>query len=123
MLEQRGQPYVLAVRSTHTLRLVEDGHFTQTDPSTLVENVDAEAWQALAAGEGAKGPRLPLGKQAKEGCSKWLLARRSRHDPAAIAYYSAYAPTNTTLADLAAAAGLRERTKPLTRQWRLWLVF
>lgn len=113
MLEQREQPYVLAVRSTHTLRLVEDGHFIQTDPSTLVEDLDAEAWQALAAGEGAKGPRLyewarlPLGKQAKGGCSKWLLARRSRHDPAAIAYYFAYAPTTTTLADLAAAAGSR----------------
>jgi SRSO17 transposase len=113
MLEQRGQPYVLAVRSTHTLRLVEEGHLIQTDPATLTEELETEAWQPLAAGEGAKGPRLyewarlPIGKQTKDGCIKWVLARKSRHDPGSIAYYFAYAPADTTLAKLAAAAGLR----------------
>ncbi len=38
---------------------------------------------------------------------KWVLARRSRHDRASITYYFAYAPANTTLAELAAAASLR----------------
>ena len=38
MLEQRRQPYVLAVRSTHTLRLVENGCFIQADPATLPKN-------------------------------------------------------------------------------------
>ncbi|AJE47165.1 transposase [Celeribacter indicus] len=36
-----------------------------------------------------------------------MLARRSRHDPRAIAYYFAFAPAGTALAELAAAAGLR----------------
>lgn len=113
MLELRRQPYVLAVRSTHTLRCVEEDHFIQTDPATLIEDLDTKAWQALAAGEGAKGPRLyewarlPIGKQTKDGYVKWVLARRSRQDRASIAYYFAYAPANTTLAELAAAAGLR----------------
>ncbi|WP_420587342.1 IS701 family transposase [Ruegeria sp.] len=113
MLEQRGQSYVLAVKSTHTLRLVEDDHLIQTDPATLTGELGPEAWRPLAAGEGAKGPRLyewarlPIGKQTKDGFIKWVLARRSRHDRASIAYYFAYAPANTTLAELAAAAGLR----------------
>ena len=73
MLEQRRQPYVLAVRSTHTLRLVENGCFIQADPATLVEELDTAVWKPLAAGEGAKGPRLyewarlPIGKQTKYG--------------------------------------------------------
>ncbi len=113
MLEQRGQSYVLAVRSTHTLRLVEDGHFIQTDPATLIEELGAKTWQAHAAGEGAKGPRLyewarlSIGKQSKDGFVTWVLARRSRHDPTSVTYYFAYAPASTTLAELAAAAGLR----------------
>ena len=84
MLEQRGQPYVLAVRSTHTLRLVAQDRLMRTDPCTLVAQLDTEAWQPLAAGEGAKGPRLyewarvPIGKQAEDGFVKWVLAHRNR---------------------------------------------
>ncbi|MFI0847522.1 hypothetical protein [Mesorhizobium sp. IMUNJ 23232] len=61
---------------------------------------------------GAKGARLyervrlPLNWQAADGFARWL-ARRSVRDPDAIAYYFAYAPAQTTLAELAAAAGLR----------------
>lgn len=113
MLENRGQPYVLAVRSTHTLRSFEDGWFIQTDPATLFTELDAEAWQPCTSGEGAKGPRLydwarlPLGRSVGDGFDRWILARRSRHDPHAIAYYFAHAPVETSLAELAAAAGLR----------------
>ena len=35
-----------------------------------------------------------------------MLARRSRHDPEAVAYCFAFAPAGTPLAELAAAAGL-----------------
>jgi SRSO17 transposase len=113
MLEDRGQPYVLAVRSTHTLRFMEEWALVQTDPRTMISELPPEAWRPLSAGEGAKGQRLydwawvPLGYQAAEGFSRWLLARRSLRDPQAIAYYFAHARTGTTLADLAAAAGLR----------------
>lgn len=113
MLERRQQQYVLAVRSTHCLRFVEEWHFVQTDPATLIDELPAGQWQALSAGEGAKGPRLynwarvPLSHKANAGFTRWLLARRSLRDPEAISYYFAYARTNTTLPELAAAAGLR----------------
>jgi SRSO17 transposase len=113
MLEDRGQPYVLAVRSNHTLRFLEEWALVQTDPATMISELPTEAWQPLSAGEGAKGQRLydwawvPLGYQAAEGFSRWLLARRSLRDPQNIAYYFAHARTGTTLAELAAAAGLR----------------
>ena len=112
MLEDRGQPHVLAVRSTHSLRFLEEWHLVQTDPATMIAEVPPENWQSLSTGEGAKGHRLydwtwvPLNYMAGEGFSRWLLARRSLRDPKAVAYYFAYARTNTTLPELA-AAGLR----------------
>ena len=51
--------------------------------------------------------RSPFRHQTAEGFSRWLLARRSLRDPQNIAYYFAHARTGTTLAELAAAAGLR----------------
>lgn len=113
MLEARGQPYVLAVRSTHALRFLEEWQFIQTNPAVMIAELPPEAWQPLSAGEGAKGfrlydwSRLPIRHEAEAGFSRWLLARRSLRDPEAIAYYFAYARTDATLADLAAAAGLR----------------
>ncbi len=113
MLEMRGQSYVLAVRSTHTLRFFEEQMLIQTDPATRFAELDDAAWRSCAAGEGAKGPRLydwarlPLGASRENGFGRWMLARRSRHDPGAIAYYFAFAPAETELAELAAAAGLR----------------
>ncbi|MQW86406.1 IS701 family transposase [Sinorhizobium saheli] len=113
MLEKRGQAYVLAIRSNHVLRFLEEWQFVETDPATLVSDLEGQTWQPLSAGEGAKGPRLydwvrlPLNWETEEGFTRWLLARRSLRDPDAIAYYFAYAPTQATLADLAAAAGLR----------------
>jgi SRSO17 transposase len=113
MLEDRGQAYVLAVRSNHTLRFIDEWQFVQSDPASLVDELAPDDWQPLSAGEGSKGPRfydwarLPLNWQTKDGFAHWLLVRRSRHDREAIAYYFAYAPANTSLAELAAAAGLR----------------
>ena len=113
MLEKRRQAYVLAIRSNHVLRFLEEWKFVEANPATLVSDLERQAWQPLSAGEGAKGPRLydwvrlPLNWETEEGFTRWLLARRSLRDPDAIAYYFAYAPAETTLAELAAAAGLR----------------
>jgi len=113
MLEERGQPYVLAVRSNHALRFLEEWQVIQTDPRAMIADLPPEAWQPLSAGEGAKGvrlydwARLPIRHEAEAGFSRWLLARRSLRDPEAIAYCFAHARTDTTLAELAAAAGLR----------------
>lgn len=114
MLEDRGQPYVLAVRSNQHLRLFEsDWGLIQTDPATIAAELPSEAWTALSAGEGAKGPRLyrwarvSLGKNRQNGFEKWLLMRRHlrKHDD--IACYFALVPEGTSLADMAGAAGLR----------------
>jgi SRSO17 transposase len=113
MLEGRGQPYVLAVRSNHTLRFLEEWTVVQTDPATLADALEDDAWSSLTAGEGSKGPRLydwarvRLGWATAEGFERWLLLRRSRHDAEALAFYFAYAPEGTPLAELAGAAGLR----------------
>lgn len=113
MLEKRGQPYVLAVRSNHTLRFFEEWNLIQTDPLTMAEAFEDDEWVSLTAGEGSKGPRLydwaraPLGWDKDEGFERWLLVRRSQRDPEALAYFFAYAPQGASLAELAGAAGLR----------------
>src|SRR5689334_11456624 len=58
MLEERGQPYVLAVRSNHHLRFLTQEGLLQTNPAKLADELPAEAWSAHAAGEGSKGIRL-----------------------------------------------------------------
>lgn len=113
MLEGRNQAYVLAVRSNHHLQFLTTEGFLQTDPATIAEDLAGEDWTALAAGEGAKGPRLydwwrlRLPWQTETGFARWLLIRRNRRDPSKLAFYLAYGPEETSLAELAGAAGLR----------------
>ena len=113
LLEERGQPYVLAVRSNQTVRFLDGWLPVQTDPAAMAAAMPEEDWHTLSAGEGAKGPRLyhwaraPLRWDTGAGFERWLLIRRSRHDPEAMAFYFAYAPQGTSLAELAGAAGLR----------------
>lgn len=113
MLEERGQPYVLAVRSNHHLRFLDGWTLVQTDPATMADELAPAAWVAHAAGEGAKGLRLydwariPLPWTRPDGFERFLLVRRNRRDAARRAYYLVFAPTGTTLAELAGVAGLR----------------
>lgn len=113
MLEERGQPYVLAVRSNQSVKFLEGWLPVLTDPAAMAAAIPGEDWHTLAAGEGSKGPRLhhwarlPLRWITAAGFERWLLIRRSRHDPDAMAYYFAHAPQGTSLAELAGAAGLR----------------
>jgi SRSO17 transposase len=58
MLEQRRQPYVLAVRSNLALRFVTAEGFVQTNPGEIADDLDAARWTCHAAGEGTKGIRL-----------------------------------------------------------------
>jgi SRSO17 transposase len=113
MLEERRQPYVLAVRSNHTLRMLTDQGLLQTDPKEMAEELPAAAWAACPAGEGAKGLRLydwariGLPYVVEEGYARYVLIRKSRTDPRALSYYLVFAPAEATLAELAGAAGLR----------------
>ncbi|WP_198409105.1 IS701 family transposase [Novosphingobium sp. PP1Y] len=113
MLEDRGQPYVLAVRSNQHLRFLTQEGLVQTDPAYLAGELEAGDWHALSAGEGAKGPRLyhwarlPLNWTTQDGFERWLLFRRNLRNPDEIAYYFAHAREGASLAELAGAAGLR----------------
>jgi len=140
MLEERGQAYVLAVRSNHCLRFISREGFIQTDPATLADGLAPEAFATHAAGEGSKGLRLYDWARFKlpwicdQRFERWLLIRRSRRDPSQQAYYLAFAPAGASLADLAGVAGLRwtieecfERAKDdlgldhcEARSWRGW---
>lgn len=113
MLEERRQPYVLAIRSNHSLRMLTDQGLLLTDPKEMAAELAEKVWQALPAGEGAKGLRLydwariALPYVVDEGFARYLLIRRSRSDPRALGYYLVLAPAAATLMELAGAAGLR----------------
>lgn len=113
MLEERRQPYVLALRSNQMLRLVEPEGFVETDPGTIADEWPVENWTMLAAGEGSKGlrlyewARLALPRESDKDHERWLLIRRNRREPNTRAYYLVFAPKGATLAELAGAAGLR----------------
>jgi hypothetical protein len=94
MLEDRGQAYVLAVRSNHVLRFWDRDGLGQTDPQGLADALPSGSWATYAAGEGAKGLRLydwariSLPWTSGPGWERWLLIRRSRRDPNKRAYYT-----------------------------------
>ena len=101
------------MRSNQSVKFFEGWIPVQTDPAAMAAAIPEKDWQTLTAGEGAKGPRLyhwarlPLRWITEEGFERWLLIRRSRHDPDAMTYYFVHAPAGTSLAELAGAAGLR----------------
>jgi SRSO17 transposase len=112
MLEQREQPHVLAVRSNERLMA---GSFQTRTAAELANEVSPGDWRRLAAGEGAKGPRLydwarvRLFRLQEPGqpFDHWLLVRRSLRAPDERAYYVVFAPADVSLAELAGVAGLR----------------
>lgn len=112
MLEQREQPHVLAVRSNERLMA---GSFHARSATEIANAIAPGDWRRLAAGEGAKGPRLydwarvRLFRLQEPGqpFDHWLLVRRSLRDPGERAYYVVFAPADVSLAELAGVAGLR----------------
>lgn len=135
-LEAEERPYVLAVSCDHPVWA--GGRQQRADACFAA--VPPGAWQRRSAGEGSQGPRfydwawIPLPGVGTAGTAQWVLARRSLSDPTDLAYYRAYGPATTPLADLARVAGARwaieegfERAKDLVgldqyevRCWRAW---
>jgi len=118
-LEQRDQPFVLAVAKDEPLWAVVDSQWGQPRADDIAAQAPATDWQRLSAGNGAKGPRLHdwtrvrlarLQLTAEERrFEHWLLVRRSVSDPADLAYYVVFAPTGTSLQTLVTVAGQRWR--------------
>ena len=111
---ERAQKYVLAVTSTQSLWVWEQGVPQQQPIRDIVARGAAEEWVQLSAGDGTKGPRVYdwawgfIRESAfQEGWLEWWLARRSLSDPTELAYYLACAPAETTLQMLVEVAGTR----------------
>ena len=123
LLEERGQPYVLAVsgkayvwaglrqhRIGEVLEVVREG-------GLVPEDAPEAGFKRLSAGNGSKGPRLydwarlPLNPPMQEGFERWLLVRRSIEDPQELSAYTVFAPQGATLEELAKVAGSRWRVE------------
>lgn len=111
-LEERGQPYAMAVKATQFLWRA----FHQHRARTLVAAEPAEAWHRLACGDGSKGPRLydwlrlPINHPYDDRWQRWLVARRglrAPEDPRSTAYFLVFAPADTSLATMAQIIGER----------------
>jgi SRSO17 transposase len=108
-LEGRGAAYVLAVSCSHMIWQAGQ----QQRAVDLVGAVPAAAWVTLSAGAGSQGERLydwtwiRLPYESAAGSAHWLLARRSRSDPAEVAYYRAFGPADTAPATRTSVAGAR----------------
>jgi SRSO17 transposase len=114
-LEQRQQPYVLAVHSTTHVK--EDAYWCRS-ARQLVAEVAPHEWQRHSAGAGTKGPRWyewacrevwwQPSTAAATAWGHWLLIRRSVHDPAELSYFLVFARrTDMTLANMAHVVGMR----------------
>jgi SRSO17 transposase len=134
-LEGQQRPYVLAVARSHPIW--HDG--VQVRVEAVLAEVPEDGWQRVEVGAGSKGPRLydwacaRLPYWTPEGWAQWLLIRRSVTKPEEVAFYRAFGPETTTVADLARVAGTRwtieegfQRAKEVgldqyeVRRWEGW---
>lgn len=140
-LEERGQPYVLAVASNVAVSTwPPHGLPGQHRVGALATALADDVWERLSCGEGAQGPRIydwayaPLRPALREGWHHALLVRRHPVRTDEVASYLVFCPDRTPLAEVVRATGARwaiEDTFKLakgqvgldhyeTRSWRGW---
>ena len=108
-LEERSQPYVLALSGKEWLW--KDGK--QQQVTALLNDLPNEGWQQLSAGTGTKGPRIydwlkvELSTPTTKGFERHLLVRRSLSNPLMLTAYLVFAPVQTSLLRLVKVAGMR----------------
>lgn len=111
-LEARKQAYALAVSCQEQVEV--EGEWKRVD--RIAEGFEPEQWQRIAVGDGSKGPRefdwarIELAKPKQQGWQRWLVVRRSLVEgekAAERAYVLVFAPTGTTLSEMATAIGTR----------------
>jgi hypothetical protein len=114
MCEIHGAGYVLAVPKSQQVRA--DGGIWRID--AMFADAPEPAWERMSCGDGAKGPRVydwaaarlpavPDFDGEEPTHDRWILARRSLDPDKEIAYYLAYAPAGTPVAELVRVAGAR----------------
>ena len=115
MLEQRAQPFVLAIKVNALLWTPEGSHAQRA--GTIAAALPPTAWQVLSVGSGSKGPRayrrawteltrlgeVP-GQHARLVREALTAKTRGTVDRA---YYLVFAPARTTRAAVAQVAGTR----------------
>ena len=112
-LEEQQKNYILAVPETPLVWV----QGRQQAVGLLAALLPEDAWVVLSAGEGSKGPRLyewawlqlPDQTEATSERVRWVLIRRNLSDPSERAYYRAYGPASTPLAELVRVTGSRWR--------------
>jgi SRSO17 transposase len=108
-LEAREQAYVLGVSGKEYVWI----GWRQQRISILLQQLPAEGWTCLSAGDGSKGPRrydwyrMPIGGALQEDDRRWLVVRRSRSDPTDLKAFVAFAPPGSPLTELVRIAGIR----------------
>jgi SRSO17 transposase len=113
-LEERGQAYALAVKSTEQPTTWPPyGPPGQVAVADIAAVLEPDQWQRLSCGDGAQGERLyawarvPVRPALRDGWVHAVVIRRSISDPDELAYYLAYAPTDTPLVEIVRAIGAR----------------
>jgi len=108
-LESLSQAYVMAVSTQEPIW----SGFQMHKVEQLVAAVPETAWLRLSCGDGSKGPREYEWARARFNCpdapewERWLLVRRSLTNKTDMAYYVAFAPSNTSLEEMVSVAGTR----------------
>lgn len=111
-LEARQQAYALAVSCQEQVDV--QGSHKRVD--RIADGLEPDQWHRLSVGDGSKGPRefawarVELSQPEHEGWQRYLLVRRSLvlgEKPAERAYVLVFAPSGTTLAEMAEAIGTR----------------
>src|SRR5918993_1782289 len=118
-LEEREQPYVLAVSGKAYVwaGLRQHRVGVVVDSLRQEELLPEEGFRRISVGDGSKGPRLydwsrlPLNPPMQEGFQRWLLVRRSIDDSDELTAYTVFAPEGATLEVLAKTAGMRWRVE------------
>lgn len=113
-LARRHQPFVLGVRSTERVWLIDaDGSRRQRTVVQAAAGVTPADWQRHSAGDGTQGPRwydwawLPVAGVRQEDWGHWLLVRRSCSAPEEMAFYLVGGPASVTLPQALRVAGMR----------------
>jgi SRSO17 transposase len=112
--EARDQAYALAVKSTEQPTTWPPyGPPGQVTVADIAAVLAPDRWQRLSCGDGAQGERLydwayvPVRPALRDGWVHAVVIRRDLSDPDEVAYYLAYAPTDTPLAEIVRAIGAR----------------
>ncbi len=116
-LEDRRQPFVLAIKATEGLLRRDADGLTYPRAQTLAAALPARAWQVLSAGAGTKGARasrwawVDVPRRGWPGWRHALLVREHLTPNAEgeyeRAYYVVFAPKTAMLADVVRVAGTR----------------